>query len=219
MKYISDGYFISLEGVEGTGKSTQCQMITERLTEAGYAVKAIREPGGTVLGEKIRELVKHRYEGSPPVPVAELLLMGASRAQLMQEVITKELEAGKVIVCDRFADSTTVYQGFGRNLDLEFIDAMHKITIGQRAPDITFLLDIHPDLGLKRAQGRNTVTDVFEKENLSFHRRIREGFLQLAEQNAERMKVIRADNTLEKVNNAIMDIIINELEKHERLIP
>ena len=214
MKYIPDGYFISLEGTEGTGKSTQCQMITERLTEAGYAVKSIREPGGTAVGEKIRELVKHRYEGTPPTPVAELLLMGASRAQLMQEVITEELNAGKIIVCDRFADSTTVYQGVGRDLDREFIKAMHKITIGQREPDITFLLDINPELGLKRAQTRNTDTDVFEQEDLSFHCKIRQGFLELAEENPERINVVAVDKPPENVNNEIMDVILNELEKY-----
>lgn len=212
MKAIPNGYFLTLEGIEGTGKTTQAEMLTAELRRQGYTVTAIREPGGTSLGEKIRELAKHRYEGEPPIPMTELLLMGASRAQLMAEVVLNELTAGKVVICDRFADSTTVYQGYGRKLPADFIQSMHAVTLNDRWPDRTILLDIEPELGLKRAQTRNNnIYDVFDSQDITFHRTIRQGFLDLAGENSGRFRVVQADRPAEKINAEILDIVRYDL--------
>jgi len=214
MKVIPNGYFITFEGIEGTGKTTQVKMLTDFLSNADYAVRSIREPGGTELGEEIRQLVKHRYEGEPPTAVAELLLMGASRAQLMNNIILKELKQGKIVICDRFADSTTVYQGYGRALNRQFIEAMHTATIGSRWPDKTILLDMEAETGLKRADARGTKSDVFERQSLDFHRTIRRGFLDLAKQFPQRMSIVRADQSPEQIHREILKIVNHALTQY-----
>ncbi|MFW5996976.1 MAG: dTMP kinase [Verrucomicrobiota bacterium] len=212
MKALPNGYFLTLEGIEGTGKTTQSEMLATELQGEGYDVHAVREPGGTSLGEHVRQLTKHFYEGKPPVPMAELLLMGASRAQLMSEVICRELENGKIVICDRFADSTTVYQGYGRKLPIEFIQYMHRVTLNQRWPDRTILLDLPPETGLKRAQDRNNdIEDIFDNQDITFHRTIRQGFLDLAQENSHRIRIVNAERSPAEIKSEIRKIIEHDL--------
>ena len=207
-KRIPGGLFITFEGVEGGGKSTQVERLRQALADQGYNVLATREPGGTALGEELRRLVKHLDPADSPCPAAEVLLMGAGRAQHMERVILPHLAAGGIVICDRFADSTTVYQGFARRISLEFIDAMHRLTVGDRWPDLTLVLDLDPAAGLARGRLRSpqaAATDRFETESIEFHRRVREGFRRLIAAHPERMVAIDAQPSPESVHLRILE--------------
>jgi dTMP kinase len=183
------------------------RLLVEHLRDLGYTVVPTREPGGTVLGEELRRLAKHSEAGEAPCPVAELLIMGASRAQHCRQVVAPGLAAGGIVVCDRFADSTTVYQGKGRDLDMGFVQAMHRITTGGCWPAITFLLDVPTEVGLARSRGRSYgegVTDRFEEECTDFHRRIRAGFLELAASEPDRFRVFSTSQPEARVHAAIV---------------
>ncbi|OGV82399.1 MAG: dTMP kinase [Lentisphaerae bacterium RIFOXYB12_FULL_65_16] len=209
-RQIRNGFFLTLEGPEGVGKSTHVRLVADRLRQSGYQVVLTREPGGTPLGEELRRLVKHFGEPGAVCAESELLMFGASRAQLMRDIILPHLVAGGVVICDRFADSTTVYQGCARNLDASFIRQMHKFTIGQRWPDLTIVLDLDPEAGLGRARtrgGSDAVPDRIEAESLRFHTAVRDGFLALARQNPERVRIVRTDAPTEDVHRQIMEII------------
>src|SRR5271154_2396984 len=140
------GLFITFEGTEGCGKSTQVKLLAERLTALGHRVHTLREPGGTPIGEEIRHTLKHSKDNAAMTAEAELLLMNASRAQLVREIIRPALAAGEIILCDRFYDSTTAYQGFGRELDLEKVKAVIEFAVGETKPDLTLLLQIPPEI-------------------------------------------------------------------------
>lgn len=206
---IQGGFFITLEGPEGAGKTTQIGLLERALSHRGFAVKVTREPGGTHLGERLRELIKH-FDGPETVtPEAELLMFGASRAQHVRLLILPHLAAGGVVLCDRFADSTTVYQGIARGLDHTFVEAMHRFSIGSRWPDLTFLLDLDVDTGLERARRRQLAapgpTDRIEAESRRFHEAVRQGFLQLAQAEPQRFRVIAATAPPETVHAQIME--------------
>lgn len=211
-KKIDGGFFLSLEGPEGAGKSTHAKSLAATLRKRGYKVYETREPGGTVLGEELRHLVKHICGADAPCPEAELLLMAASRAQLVQKKILPFLEGGGIVVCDRFADSTTVYQGFARNLDMTFIQKLHILTTKGRWPDLTMILDIDVEESFKRSSRRaagnsESIPDRFEDEGHSFHHAVRNGFLKLAEAEPERIIVIPANDSESAVNQRIMDVV------------
>lgn len=197
---IQGGFFITFEGPEGAGKSTQIRCLARQLKQRGYALCVTREPGGTRLGERLRYLIKHFPGPDTVTPEAELLMFGASRAQLLRQVILPHLAAGGLVLCDRFADSTSVYQGLARGLDLAFIDAMHRFTIGNRWPDLTFLLDLDTDTGLARARRRRGARrgprrgpgDRIEAESRAFHQTVREGFLELARAEPRRFRIVDA---------------------------
>lgn len=206
---IDGGFFITFEGPEGGGKSTQIGRLTRVLEQRGYSVCVTREPGGTRVGERLRELVKH-FDGPEAVtPEAEVLLFGASRAQLMRVVILPHLANGGIVLCDRFADSTTVYQGLARCLDRGFIEAMHRFTIGSRWPDMTFLLDLDVDAGLERARRRHRASpgpaDRIEAESRAFHEAVRRGFLELAKAEPQRIRVVDAAAAEETVHARIIE--------------
>ena len=206
---IQGGFFITFEGPEGAGKTTQIRLLEKTLGDRGFAVKVTREPGGTLLGERLRELIKH-FDGPEGVaPEAELLMFGASRAQHVRLVIQPHLAAGGIVLCDRFADSTTVYQGTARGLDRAFIEAMHRFTMGARWPDLTFLLDLEVDTGFERAQRRQLATpgpaDRIEAESRAFHEAVRQGFLQLAQADPRRFRVIAAAASPETVHAHILE--------------
>lgn len=172
---------MTFEGIEGSGKSTQAELFHQWLRGRGFDVILTREPGGTGLGERIRRVLL----GEPRVdiaPVPELLLYLASRAQLVSEVVRPALEKGRVVVADRFSDSTYAYQGWGRGIDLEMLEAVNRFATGGIFPDITFILDLDTRQGLARASGRSRKAspDRIESEDLSFHERVRQGFLDLA---------------------------------------
>ncbi len=176
--------FITLEGGEGVGKTTQQALLAERLQREGYACVSTREPGGTALGEALRELLLH---GDPLTPLAELFLYAADRAEHVQKCILPALAAGQVVVCDRFTDSTLAYQGYGRGLDLEQIRQLNHLATGGLQPHLTLWLDLPPEVGL----ARSGLADRLEQERLEFHRRVYHGFQALAA--AEPQRIVRID--------------------------
>jgi dTMP kinase len=171
---VSDPCFIVFEGPEGVGKSTQVALLGERLRREGVAVTVTREPGGTQTGDAIRELVLHADVAIDPL--VEFLLYSASRAQHVREVIRPALERGEVVLSDRFAGASVAYQGYGRGLDLDFVGDLNRRATDGLRPDLTVLLDLDPAEGLRRVAGRGA-EDRLEREDLSFHQRVREGFL------------------------------------------
>ena len=171
------GVFVAFEGPEGAGKSTQLRLLTERLRASGLEPLVTKEPGGTPVGERIREVVLD--PALHVTPLSEFLLYSSSRAQLVGEVIRPALEAGKLVLCDRFAGASVAYQGYGRGLPLELIHTVTQSVTGGLKPDLTLLFDLPPEVGLARVARRGQ-RDRLERADLSFHRRVREGFLQQA---------------------------------------
>ena len=207
---LQGGLFITFEGPEGAGKSTQARLLTDDLSERGLRVLLTREPGGTPLGEELRHLLMHAPDEIAVCPESELLLFGACRAQLMRTVILPELDRGSVVVCDRFADSTTAYQGGARGLPHDFIARMHALTVGPRWPDLTFLLDLRPEDGLRRKgrhQGEDPPRDRIEGLSLDFHRAVRERFLELADVHPERINVLDATETPDSTHRQILETV------------
>lgn len=191
MKDIDRGILITFEGSEGSGKTTQIGRIASRFQDAGYNIIVTREPGGTEIGEEIRHLLKHISQGTNICPETELLLFAASRAQLVREIILPNLKEGKIILCDRFVDSTTVYQGAGRQIAPEPVSIINTFAIGDLIPDITVILDVPAEIGLSRIKERATdLPDRMEEENIGFYHKIREGYLMLAKEMPERFVVI-----------------------------
>lgn len=195
------GLFITFEGGEGCGKSTQSKLLLKKLEQQDVPVVLTHEPGGTALGNELRRTLKHK--GNYPVsPQSELFLFAASRAQLAAEVIRPALEEGKVVICDRFSHSTLVYQGYGRGLDFTAINMVNNMATGYLNPDLIILLDTSPEQGLARKQ---SLKDRFELEDLSFHRRVREGYLKMAAAEPDRWLVIDASVPKRKIAEIIWD--------------
>ncbi len=199
------GVFITVEGCEGTGKSTQVQRLAEELSAAGLVVTIVREPGGTRVGERVREVLLDR-EHVDLDPRAELLLYEASRAQLVREVLLPTLAGGGVVVCDRFSDSTTAYQGYGRGLPLEEVVHLNRFATAGLVPDLTVLLDFDPAEGLARAVSASGA-DRLESEDIGFHERVREGFLHIAAAEPERVRVVDAVGTPDEVEARIARLV------------
>ncbi len=198
--------FITFEGGEGCGKSVQSKRLYRRLLKLTLPVLLTHEPGVTILGKKITHLLKWSRDINIS-PLAELLLFNASRAQLVMEVIRPELESGKIVICDRYADSTTAYQGYGRGLDLTIVDAINKVGTTGLIPDLTVLLDMPVGKGLYRKIGEKP--DRFEQEDIAFHQRVREGYLKLAVAEPGRWLVVDA----EKGKKEIADIIWRKVSR------
>ena len=193
---MTRGRFITFEGPEGAGKSTQAALLISRLESRGLEVVYTREPGGTRLGEAIRGILQFNAAGEPPCPESEVLLFEASRAQLVRGLILPALDRGAWVVCDRFADSTTAYQGAGRDFPVELMETLNRFAIGPAVPDMTLLLDVNVSLGLqrcaKRQHGQPAPLDRIESEALSFHERVRQGYLALARRHPDRFRVVDA---------------------------
>ena len=204
------GCFITFEGTEGCGKSTHIKKLARRLEAEGHTVRTLREPGGTESGESIRHLLKHGPEEL--TAEAELLLMNASRAQLVREVIRPALAAGEVVLCDRFYDSTTVYQGTGRGLDAAEVQAVIDFAVGDVRPDLTLLLQI-PLKTSEERRARRSETDRFEQADRTFFERIEAGYTALAAAEPARIRVIEADQPLDTVAAAIWRIVSDRLKK------
>jgi len=202
--------FITFEGGEGCGKSTQSRRFYRRLVKLDIPALLIHEPGVTTLGKKIRHSLKWS-EGLNISPVAELLLFNASRAQLVTEVIRPALEKDTVVICDRYADSTTAYQGYGRGLDLTVVDRANKIGMQGLAPRLTVLLDMPAGEGLTRKKREKS--DRFEKENQGFHRRVREGYLKLAAAEPRRWLVIDATKSKDEIAGIIWQRVSQLIKK------
>lgn len=208
------GIFITFEGGDGAGKTTQLDLLCSTLSERGYDVVKLHEPGGTELGEQIRRvLLEDRREEMDPR--AELMLFEAARAQLVSQVIRPALVQGKVVVCDRFCDSTVAYQGYGRHLGAELVDQVNKAVTQGLEPDCTILLEVPVQAGLERAKAAsaNGTGDRMEQAGTPFHERVGEAFEALAREHAERFAVIDARGTLEEVAAAVMQTIEPLLEK------
>jgi dTMP kinase len=206
------GIFITFEGSEGCGKSTQILLLAARFKKLGREVVVLREPGGTLIGETIRHLLKHDENAAAMTPEAELLLFAASRAQLVREVIRPALERGAVVLCDRFLDSTTVYQGVARSLDPAQVAAINEFAIGETLPDVTLLLDLDAAEGCRRAIARSQEKDRMETEDAKFYEAVRQGYLKLAAAYPERLAIIDASGTVEAVEALITAILNSQLE-------
>ncbi len=191
------GLFISFEGIEGCGKTTQLKRAQRCLEERGLPVLVTREPGGTAVGEAVRGVVLEPLHVGM-APAAELLLYAAARAQHVAEVIRPALHDGRIILCDRYADSTAAYQGAGRGLPAEWLDTLHAIATSGLDPDLTVLLDLSAAVGLERARARG-LYDRLEHEAIAFHDRVREAFLRLAAEAPKRIKVVDADQSIDAV--------------------
>jgi len=214
------GHFITFEGVEGCGKTTQIRLLAEALRQKGKGVVLTREPGGCPIADKIRHILLDA-ENSALTPLAELLLYAAARAQHIAEVIAPALDSGAVVLCDRFTDATVAYQGYGRALDLQQITRLNDMVASEYKPDLTILLDCPAETGLKRALARiekNSAADAaalreerFEKESIEFHRRVREGYLSLAAREKDRFVVIDGGGGIADTAVAIQRAVIDRL--------
>lgn len=205
------GRFITLEGGEGAGKSTQIGRLADWLSSRGIAVETTREPGGAPGAEAIRELIVkgsiERWDA-----MAEALLMTAARRMHVVQRIRPALEAGRWVICDRFSDSTMAYQGYAHGLGREPVDQLQRIAIGGLKPDLTLILDLPVEAGLARAHTRGTGEDRFERMGYDFHRRLRDGFLDIARREPERCVVIDATADIDTVTAAIRDAVASRLE-------
>ena len=204
------GKFITFEGGEGSGKSTHINEAVSRLRGAGYTFLVVREPGGTDVGEQIRHVLQYSKNSAAMVPETELLLFCASRSQLVQEIIRPALAEGKIVVADRFFDSTTVYQGVGRKIPGKAVDFINRFAIGDCLPDLTLVIDLDPLIGLERARGRE-LFDRMENQSLEFYQRVRQGYLDLAKREPQRVKVIDGSQPIAAVWNQVWDHIAHVL--------
>ncbi len=195
LKTKPSGKLISFEGSEGSGKSTQIALLAEHLQKSGRDVVSTREPGGTEIGEQIRNIIVHNSKGDEMCAETELLLFTAARAQLVREVIVPALSRGAVVLSDRYLDSSTVYQGIGRNLAADPVAQINRFAVGNVMPDITVVIDVPTEVGLARIRQRaSDLPDRMERENIEFYHKIREGYLVLAKGMSDRFVVI--DGTL-----------------------
>lgn len=206
------GFLITFEGSEGSGKTTQIGRLATLLNDAGYEVEVTREPGGTDIGEQIRHLLKHHSSGDNMFPETELLLFAASRAQLVREVIMPAIEEGKVVLCDRYLDSTTVYQGVARRVHEDPVRVINDFAIGSLFPHLTVVLDVPAEIGLKRIKTRaSDLPDRMEKENIDFYRLVREGYLMLAKSMPERFAVFDGTKDVMELEAEIWDEVSERL--------
>jgi dTMP kinase len=203
------GLFITFEGTEGSGKTTQIALLADHLRKLGHHVRALREPGGTPVGEEIRHLLKHSDANRALTAEAELLLMNASRAQLVREVIRPALEAGEIVLCDRFYDSTMAYQGYGRQLDLKMVRTIIDVAVGDTRPDLTLLLSVPVSMSEQRRTGRRADEkagkrrDRFEEDSRAFFERVERGYLAIAAQEPQRVRLLDARGTVQSVRDEI----------------
>lgn len=206
---MSKGLFITVEGGDGAGKSTQMDNIERYFTERGFSCVRTREPGGTSIGEKLRNILLDA-DNSEMEPVTEMMIYAAARAQLVREFLKPELDAGKVIICDRYVDSSVAYQAFGRDLG-DAVWGVNKYAVDDVMPDITFWMDIDPESGRKRIGNREDSTlDRLEREKMDFHYKVYEGYKSICEKEPERVKRIDATRSIEEIKDEIFGHL-NEL--------
>jgi dTMP kinase len=198
------GFFLSFEGGEACGKSTQIRLLVEKWRAMGRNVLAVREPGGTGVGEQIRHILQFAKESSAMTPEAELLLFAASRSQLVREVIRPALAAGTIVISDRFHDSTTVYQGVARRLDPAQVAAINDFAVGGCVPDATVLLDLPVDTAAARLRARGGEPDRMEAQPEAFHQAVREGYLALAAKESGRFVTVDGAGTPDEIHAAIV---------------
>lgn len=212
------GYFITFEGIEGCGKTTQIRMLAERLKEAGRRVTLTREPGGCAIADKIRGILLDA-DNRAMLPHAELLLYAAARAQHVGEVVKPALDKGGVVLCDRFTDATIAYQSSGRGIGRKTVDTLNSLACGDVRPDLTVLIDCDPVLGLERARRRIEASsgpreERFELEALAFHQRVREEYLALAAEEPHRFLTVNGSDPVALIAAAIAGQVASRLEGH-----
>lgn len=212
---MDKGLFVTFEGPEGAGKTTQLEMLRKYFEDSELPCIVTREPGGTPMAEQFRQLVKHHDGNEPIFDETELLLFAASRAQHVRYIIYPALQCGTSVLCDRFHDSTTAYQGYGRNINLDFVKVLNRFAVGECVPDLTILLDLPPDSGLKRVSSREAKNgyDRLEQEDMSFHRAVRNGFLKIAEREPERVKIVNALASAKDIHRVVVRLIEDVVEK------
>jgi dTMP kinase len=214
---MAKGLFITFEGTEGCGKSTQVELLARRLAALGHRVRTMREPGGTPIGEEIRHTLKHSRANEAMTAQAELLLMNASRAQLVREVIRPALATGEIVLCDRFYDSTTAYQGYGRQLDMKMVQAVIDIAVGETRPNLTLLLTVSHEISeLRRAVRQSTLPfmrDRMEEGDRKFFARVEEGFKAIAAAHPNRVRTVDGSAPMEVVCEKIWEIVRPVLPK------
>lgn len=216
---MSKGRFITFEGTEGCGKSTQIKLLAERLIALGHRVRLLREPGGTPIGEEIRHTLKHSQNNHAMTSEAELLLMNASRAQLVREVIRPALEAGEIVLSDRFYDSTTAYQGYGRELDLEKVKAVIDFAVGETRPHLTLFIHVSAEVSADRLRSRQTTLplelqrDRFEEADRKFFDRVAKGYEAIIASEPGRIKVINGAQPVEAVCAKVWETVQPVLPK------
>lgn len=211
------GLFITLEGIDGCGKSTQLDMLDSELTRRGFDVLVTREPGGTELGEGIRQLLV----SDPSVHIApstELLLYVAGRAQHVAELIRPALEAGRLVISDRYTDSTVAFQGYGRGLDLEMIGELNRFATGGLVPDCTLVFDLDPAMARNRQRPRPVggLLGAFDEQHPDFHVRMREGYLKMAGNEPSRIRVVDASGPVEDTHSKVMTVVLPLLQKNRQ---
>lgn len=206
------GKFFTFEGPEGSGKSTQIELLAEELIGMGHEVVVTREPGGTEIGEEIRHLLIHNSAGKAMTPETELLLFAAARAQLVRQLILPSLDKGCVVICDRFLDSTTVYQGAARSIATDPVSYINQFAIGPVTPDLTFVLDVPHEESMRRVKRRVTdIPDRMEEENSEFYKKVRDGYLLLAGSMPERFHVVDGTRPLATNQEEILKTALENL--------
>jgi dTMP kinase len=205
------GVLITVEGVEGCGKSTHCRRLAERLRGRGLEVVLTSEPDGTALGVAIRALFE--AEGPPPTPLTQTFLFMAARQQHVTQVIRPALGRGAVVISDRYADATVAYQGFGQGMDVQTIRDLNALATGGVLPDLTIVLDLDPAVGMARIGGRSL--DAFERMDLGFHKRVREGYLEIARAEKNRVVVVKADQEKDALAADVARVVDEFLARRE----
>ena len=210
------GLFITLEGVEGSGKSSQIRHLAKVLTQAGYPVLQTREPGGTATAEVIRQILLTASPHEPVTPQAEALLILAARCQHVTHLIMPALRRGTVVLCDRFSDSTFAYQGFARGLDLQWLREANKVATGGLTPDLTVVLDLPVSVGLARRRSDGEQQNRLDRETERFHRRVRRGFLALVAKEPGRMTIVNANRPAQEVRDELTEIVVGWMARPRR---
>lgn len=207
------GKLISFEGSEGSGKSTQISLLAAHLQKDGREVVTTREPGGTEIGEQIRNIIVHNSRGDEMCAETELLLFAAARAQLVREVIAPSLQKGIIVLTDRYLDSSTVYQGIGRNLAADPVAQINRFAVGNVMPDLTIVMDVPTEVGLERIRQRaSDLPDRMERENIDFYKKVREGYLVLAKGMADRFVVVDGTQSQDVIAKKIWAAVKERLE-------
>ena len=210
------GLFITLEGVEGSGKSTQIRYLAEALTQIGYRVLQTREPGGTATAEAIRHILLTASSHEPVTPQTEALLILAARCQHVTHLIRPALRQDTVVLCDRFSDSTFAYQGFARGLDLQWLRAANRVATGGLTPDLTVVLDLPVSVGLARRRADRGEQNRLDRETERFHRKVRRGFLALAAKASGRMRIVNANRSAQEVQDELIEIVVGWIARQRR---
>jgi dTMP kinase len=208
------GFFITFEGGEVAGKSTQAQLLGERLRESGFEVIVTREPGGTRIGEQIRAIT-HSRENIDLVATSEAYLMAAARAQHVEQIIAPSLISGKIVVCDRYVDSSIAYQGYGRKLGPQIISDLNQLAVDGALPDLTILLDVLPEIGISRQLKSAKAKDRLDLQQQEFYRRVYEGYRKLATEHKNRYVIIDATPASDAVADRVWEVVTKYLEKRE----